>query len=410
MATEAEVRARYELLKPHLGAHLHRLWAAAEAAAIGRGGAKIVSAATGISTARISAGLGVLRGRAPRRFAPTGRKRGGQFWEDRDPTLVGDLEQLLADEIAGDPMTEQVWVRSSTRKLRDKLRAMGHPIGHCTVYRLLKKLKFALRANQKRRGRSHEPGRDEQFEYIASQRKRFSGSGLPVISVDTKQKVLIGEFARPGRSWCKTAVEVSGYDFTSLAVCRAVPYGIYDPQRNEGHVTVGISNDTPAFAVGAIARWWERDGSVAYPEATELLILADGGGANGYRCRAWKASLREKLCDRFGLAVTVCHYPPGSSKWNPVERRLFSQISINWAGKPLKTLDVMLGYIRGTRTKTGLKVRAHLDDGQYERAQKVTRETMHALNVVSHPVCPDWNYTLRPHEKEPTTSRDKLEA
>lgn len=205
MSTEAEVGARYELLKPHLRGGLHRLWAAAEAAVIGHGGGKLVSAATGISTARISAGLRVLRGKTPRRRAPTGRKRGGQFWEDRDPTLVSDLEKLLADEVAGDPVTERVWVRASTRKLRDKLRAMGHPISHCTVHRLLGKLGFTLRANKKRRGGSRQPGRDEQFEYIASQRKRFGEAGLPIISVDTKQKVSIGEFARPGKTWCKQA-------------------------------------------------------------------------------------------------------------------------------------------------------------------------------------------------------------
>lgn len=398
MTTEAEIRSRYELLKPHLEGRLHRLWAAAEAAAIGRGGPKLVSAATGISCARISAGLGVLRGREPRRAAPTGRKRGGQFWEDRDPTLLSDLEHLLADEIAGDPMTEQVWVRTSTRKLRDKLRAMGHPIGHSAVHQLLRKLGLTLRANQKRRGRSREPGRDEQFEYIAAQRKRFRGSGLPGISVDTKQKVSIGEFLRPGKAWCRTAAEVNSYDYTSLAEYRAVPYGVYDLLRNEGHVTVGVSNDTPAFAVGAISRWWAEAGAATYPGAAELLILADGGGANGYRCRAWKVNLQEQVCDRFGLAVTVCHYPPGCSKWNPVERRLFSQISINWAGKPLKTLDLMLGYIRGTTTRTGLKVKAHLDSTQYERGQKVTKDVMVSLRLVPHSVRPDWNYTLHPRE------------
>lgn len=399
MTTAAEVSARYELLRPHLEGRLHRLWAAAEAASIGRGGISLVSTATEISTARISAGLRVLRGKPLRRTTPTGRRRGGQFWEDRDPTLIPDLEKLLADETAGDPMTEQVWVRSSTRKLRDKLRALGHPIGHSTVHRLLRKLEFTLRVNQKRRGRSREPGRDEQFEHIASQRKRFGESGLPAISVDTKQKVSIGEFFRPGKAWGREAVEVHGYDFTNLAEYRAVPYGIYDLLRNTGHVTVGISNDTPAFAVGAIARWWEQDGATAYPGATELLILADGGGANGYRSRAWKANLQEQVCDRFGLAVTVCHYPPGCSKWNPVERRLFSQISINWAGKPLKSLGLMLGYIRGTTTKTGLKVTAHLDRRSYERGQVVTKGDLARLLLRPYPACSDWNYTLKPRER-----------
>jgi hypothetical protein len=306
------------------------------------------------------------------------------------------LEQLLSDEIAGDPMREQTWVRTSTRKLRDKLRAKGHPVGHCTVHRLLKKLNFALRANQKRRGGSRGPGRDEQFQYIASQRNRFSEASLPCISIDTKHKELIGEFSRPGKTWCKKAAQVNGYDFTSLAEYRAVPFGIYDLRRNEGHVTVGISNDTPEFAVNAIARWWEQTGKAAYPKAVELLILADCGGTNGRRCRAWRLNLQEKLCDRFGLTVTVCHYPPGCSKWNPIERRLFSQISINWAGKPLKTLGIMLGYIRGTSTSTGLIVKAQLDESTYRKGQKVTREEVDRLRLKHHAIRPEWNYTISP--------------
>jgi hypothetical protein len=396
MSTVEEVRVKYELLSHHLDGRLHRLWAAAEAAAIGRGGKKLVSEATGISLTRITAGQRALEGRPPRRSVTTGRRRGGQFWEDRDPTLISDLEQLLEDEIAGDPMTERKWVRTSIRRLRDRLRAIGHPVGHCTVHRLLWKLGFTLRANQKRRGGSRHPGRDEQFEYIASQRKRFGESGLPVVSVDTKQKVSIGDFLRPGKAWCRTAAEVNEYDFISLADCRAVPYGIYDLFRNKGHVTVGTSNDTPAFAVGAIAGWWERGGRAAYPGARDLLILADSGGANGFRCRAWKLNLQEKVCDPHGLTVTVCHYPPGCSKWNPVERRLFSQISINWAGKPLKTLDMMLGYIRGTTTRTGLTVTADLDQAMYERGQRVTSEDVERLRLTPHATCPDWNYTLAP--------------
>jgi hypothetical protein len=394
MSTPEEVRAKFDLLKPHLDRRLYRLWAAAEAAAIGRGGIALVAAATGISSARISAGLGVLRGRSRRPATPTGRKRGGQFWEDRDPTLVSDLAALLDDEAAGDPMTDRVWVRSSTRKLRDRLRAMGHPLGHSTVHRLLGKLGYTQRINQKRRGGSQRPGRDEQFQYIAAQRERFRAAGRPAVSVDTKQRVSIGDFLRPGKAWCKAPPQVSGYDFTSLAEHRAVPYGVYDLWRNEGHVTVGLSNDTPAFAAGAIARWWERAGRMAYPRADEVLILADCGGANGCRSKAWKLNLQAKLCDRFGLAVTVCHYPPGCSKWNPVERRLFSQISMNWAGKPLRTLDLMLGYIRGTTTRTGLKVEAYLDEGVYERGQAGAPDARGKVNLTPHRTRPEWNYTL----------------
>jgi hypothetical protein len=396
MSTEANIRTRYRLLQPYLKGRLERLWAGAEATALGWGGSKLVSAATGITLARIAAGKHELRGQAPRPRTPSPRKRGGQFWEDKDPTLLSDLERLLSDEVAGSPMGGEKWVRSSTRKLRDRLREMGHPVGHSTVHRLLKKLKFSLRANQRRRGGSRRPGRDEQFQYIASQRKSFVERGLPIISVDTKHKELIGDFRNPGKAWCREASKVNEHDFTSTAEYRAVPFGIYDVLRNQGDVTVGISNDTPEFAVNAIARWWNEGGKIAYPHAPELLILADCGGTNGCRCKAWKLELQEKLCDRFGLAVTVCHYPPGCSKWNPIEHRLFSQISINWAGRPLRTLGVMLGYIRGTTTSTGLKVTAHLDDSTYRKGRKVSREEMDRLSVKHHGTCSEWNYTLRP--------------
>jgi hypothetical protein len=396
MSTQETIRDKYTLLKAHLKGRLRRLWAAAEAAVLPRGGIKQVAEATGLSCAAVAAGLRELRagGRPP--LCGPRVKRGPKFSEDKDPTLVSDLEQLLTDEVAGNPMKQEEWVRSSTHKLRDKLRAMGHSVGHCTVYRLLKKMGFRLRGNKKRRGGSRCQGRDEQFQYIGFQRKRFQQSGLPSISVDTKHKELIGNFLRPGKTWCKEAAEVNEHDFTSMAECRAIPFGIYDLLRNEGYVTVGVSNDTPEFAVGAITRWWEQEGSAAYPGAAELLILADCGGANGCRCKAWKLNLQEKLCDPFRLTVTVCHYPPGCSKWNPIERRLFSQISINWAGKPLKTLGIMLGYIRGTTTSTGLKVKAGLDENTYRKGQKVSQEEMDCLCLRPHEVCPDWNYTLSP--------------
>jgi hypothetical protein len=396
MATQEELQAKYAMLKPYLRGPIRRLWAAAEAAAIGRGGIKILAAVTGMCCATISAGLRELRGlRKPLPERPRA-KRGPKFSEDKDPTLLTDLERLITDEIAGNPMSEQRWIRSSTLKLRDKLREQGHDVGHCTVYRLLKKLGFSLRANQKRRGGSRCPGRDEQFRYIASQKEAFRQAAWPVISVDTKKKVLIGEFRNPGRAWCRVAAKVSEHDFTSAAEYRAVPFGIYDLSRNEGYVVVGISNDTPEFAVSAIASWWEQEGRKHYLGATELLILVDCGGTNGNRCKAWKVNLQEKLCDRFGLTITVCHYPPGCSKWNPIEHRLFSQISINWAGRPLTSLGIMLGYIRGTTTTTGLTVQAHLDEGTYNKGQKVTLRDMAKVNLKPHAVCSAWNYTISP--------------
>jgi hypothetical protein len=260
---------------------------------------------------------------------------------------------------------------------------------------------FSLKYNKKRRAGAQSPDRDKQFQYIASQREAFSNAGLPIISVDTKKKELIGQFRNHGRAWCKQPHEVNDHDFTSTAECRAVPYGVYDLTRNRGYVTVGISNDTPEFATNAIARWWEQDGRLAYPRADQILILADCGGTNGFRHRAWKLNLESKLCNDFGLTVTVCHYPPGCSKWNPVERRLFSEISKNWEGRPLRTLSLMLGYIRGTTTITGLVVQACLDEGFYKKGQKVDWAEIDRLELEHHDTCPDWNYTIRPKRQAP---------
>ena len=326
------------------------------------------------------------------------RRPGGgrKLTEKIDPALVPTLERLLADEIAGDPMTEQKWIRSSLCMLSKQLADEGHRASTTTVARLLKDMGFSLKANKRKQGRIGCPERDEQFKYIASQKQRFVTAGWPVISIDTKKKELIGEFRNNGRTWRRHAEEVNEHDFPGVAKWRAVPFGIYDVAKNEGYVYVGISNDTPEFAVCAIARWWNAEGCHVYPIGSELLILADSGGGNGCRARAWKLNLQEKLCDTFGLTATVCHYPAGCSKWNPVEHRLFSYISTNWQGKPLKTLEIMLGYIRGTSTATGLRVKAFLDRGVYKRGQKVKSEDLERLNTVPHAVCPKWNYTLHP--------------
>jgi hypothetical protein len=308
------------------------------------------------------------------------------------------LEQILEEETAGDPMSDEKWVRNSVEQLSERLRAHGISITGMTVWRLLKKMKYSMKYNKRRRKGSgrDSPCRDEQFRYIATKRQEFRSAGLPIISVDTKKKELIGNFRNHGQSWCKEAPEVDEYDFPSAAECRAVPFGVYDLLRNAGFVVVGVSNNTPEFAVNASARWWNEIGRLAYPAAAEILILADGGGANGCRSKAWKLNLQEKLCDRFGMTVTVCHYPAGCSKWNPIERRLFSQISINWAGKPLRTLRIMLNYIRGTTTATGLTVQAYLDENTYRKGHQVSREELDRLNLKPHDTCPEWNYTLRP--------------
>jgi hypothetical protein len=223
-----------------------------------------------------------------------------------------------------------------------------------------------------------------------------------------KKKELIGNFRNPGKTWCKTAEQVDEHDFPSAAECRAVPFGIYELTRNRGHVYVGVSNDTPEFAVVSIAKWWECEGRAAYPGTEQLLILSDGGGSNGCRARAWKCKLQTLVSDRFGLTLTVCHYPVGCSKWNPVEHRLFSQISRNWQGKPLRTLRMMLGYIRGTRTETGLEVTAHLDEALYKRSVSYSHKDLDQLNLKSHDICPEWNYTIRPQAVLPQLATDSL--
>jgi hypothetical protein len=307
------------------------------------------------------------------------------------------LQELVEPETAGDPMSDQKWVRSSLRQLSEDLKEAGHPASPPTVGRLLDKLGYALHVNAKKiEARAVHADRNEQFEYIAAQRQAFEAAGLPIISVDTKKKELIGNFKNAGRAWSKGAEAVNVHDFPQEALGRAVPYGIYDLIHNRGTIYVGSSADTAQFAVDAIARWWESEGRPAFPGAPELLILADGGGSNGWLPRLWKQQLQARLSDQLGLAVTVCHYPTGCSKWNPIEHRLFGPISVNWAGKPLRTWDTLLAYIHGTETGAGLKVNAFLQNGVYNTGQSVSDAEMKALNLERHTVCPNWNYTIRP--------------
>jgi hypothetical protein len=414
--TPEKIRSKFDFLRPAMDERMCRLWAANEARALGVGGEETVSAATELSCAQIRAGVEELERLAavpvppvvqkPRRWPSAVwqpyricRPGGGRkLAEVKDPGLLTALERLLVDEVAGDPMGEQKWVRSSLRQLSKRLKEEGYQASTGTVRRLLKAMHFSLKANKRKQGRFGCPERDAQFQYIASLRQRFTAAGLPIISVDTKKKELIGEFKNPGRVWCRQADEVDEHGFPSAAKCVAVPFGVYDVTKNAGYVIVGLSHNTPEFAVNTIARWWEDEGCITYLGAEKLLVLADGGGSNGSRLAAWKMNLQEKLCDRFRLRVTVCHYPPGCSKWNPVEHRLFSQISINWAGKPLRTLEIMLGYIRGTTTETGLRVKAHVDEGIYRKGQKVSKKDLAKINLQSHTACSGWNYTISPRQ------------
>jgi hypothetical protein len=306
------------------------------------------------------------------------------------------LRQLLREETAGNPCTAQKWVRHSVRYLSAALRRQGYDVSRMTVHRLLVRLGYSLRANRKRFTGPRHPDRNRQFDYLASQRQRFALLGLPMISVDTKKKELLGNFQNPGRVWGRRAEAVNAHDFRDDALARAVPYGVYDLRQDRGYVYVGLSADTAAFAVDGIARWWRAAGRWQYPDADELLIVCDAGGSNSCRTRLWKQQIQEKLADRWGLWVTVCHYPRGASKWNPADHRLFSRISVNWAGKPLRTLKTFLACIRGTRTKAGWAVNASVLQGTYEKGIRVPEREVRTWRLKSHAICPQWNYTIKP--------------
>jgi hypothetical protein len=290
------------------------------------------------------------------------------------------------------------FTRRSLRNLAQDLRRRGHRASHATVGKLLRDAGYSPKANRKRYASTRHPDRDQQFRYIARQKRAFLTAGLPVISIDTKKKELIGNFQQRGRRWCHEAGAVSTHDFKTDASAQATPYGLYVLNHNRGYVRVGLSANTAEFAVDTIASWWQAEGQRSFPHAGRLLILADSGGSNGSRPRLWKARLQTRLVDRFGLAVTVCHYPTGASHYNPVEHRLFGPISINWAGQPLRSLPVRLACIRGTKTETGLQVKASLNRKRYLTKIKVSDQEMRSLNLKRHKVCPQWNYTIKPHQ------------
>lgn len=293
-------------------------------------------------------------------------------------------------------MSEKKWIRRSLRKLSELLAKQDTQLGRTTIRRLLKKLKYGLKANNKRFTGPPHRERDKQMRYIRRVSKLYLAKGHPVISVDTKKKELIGNFHQTGRVWSRQADEVNAHDFPQDALLRAVPYGIYDVRHNQGHVVVGTSADTPEFAVAAILHWWLDPDRPPCADESKLLILCDAGGSNGYRSHRWQQQLQACLSDVFGIEVMVCHYPTGASKWNPIEHRLFSQISLNWAGKPLRSLPIMLGYIQDTSTNTGLTVKATLLDQPFDKGIKLAKAVWNAVQIERRPVCPQWNYIIRP--------------
>ena len=293
-------------------------------------------------------------------------------------------------------MSDRKWLNCRLRDIQERLDETGHGVSLPVISRLLQQHDYRLRANVKQLAGKQHPERDQQFGYLREQCAKHQAAGHPVLSVDTKKKELVGNFKNPGRIWCQEAEVVNIHDFPQDAVGRAIPYGIYDLQYNQGTIYVGQSSDTPAFAVDNIAHWCETELPERFPGETHIMIEADSGGSNSCRSRVWKRDMQEKVADRFGLTITVCHYPTGASKWNPIEHRLFNEISKTWAGCPLRSFDDVLHYIRDTKTQTGLTVQAHLVAETYETGVKVPDAQMDALNVEFHDVCPQWNYTIRP--------------
>ena len=397
-----QLRAKYRALAPVLNERARRIWAATEARAAGRGGITLVSRATKISYSTIVRGLNELKsgedaesGRVRRRGA--GRKSA----LEKDPQLLADLEALVEPTASGDPESPLRWTSKSVRKLAEHLQLRGHAVSHQLVAELLSGAGYSLQANRKTREGTEHPDRDEQFRYINRQVGRLQTDAQPVISVDTKKKELVGDFKNTGKQWRPKDNPdlVRVHDFLIPENGKAIPYGVYDLTRNAGWVSVGIDDDTASFAARTILRWWRKMGHPVYPRAHTLLITADAGGSNGPRVRLWKWELQQ-LADRTGLTITVCHFPPGTSKWNKIEHRLFSYISTNWRGQPLVSLAVIVTLIPSTQTAAGLRVRSELDKHSYPDRQEVSDEQMSKINLQRHRFHGDWNYTIHPQRRE----------
>jgi hypothetical protein len=394
---EAVLADKFAVLLPHLNERQRRLAVAAEARALGRGGVSVVARAAGLSRPTVYRALAELD--APADDSDRVRAVGGGRRKavDKDPRLLADLERLVDPASRGDPVSPLRWTTKSTRTLADALTGMGHQVSHAGVGHLLHELHYSLQANSKVIEGAAHPDRDAQFGYINAKVRAYLRSGDPVISVDTKRKELVGPFKNPGRAWNPQGqpVRVKVHDFKDPVLGKAVPYGIYDLGRNQGWVEVGIDHDTAAFAVAAIRAWWHGDGAAAYPTASRLLITADAGGSNSYRSRLWKTELAA-LADQSGLAITVCHFPPGTSKWNRIEHRLFAAISTNWRGQPLTSHEVIVNLIGATTNTSGLAVHAELDTHHYPKGVKITDQQIDALRITHHKFHGEWNYTLRP--------------
>jgi transposase len=389
---------KYRGLKSELTERSRRLWAATEAQALGHGGIGLVERATGISRSTIQRGLRELEAGATLEPDRTRRPGGGRKSAlEKDPRLLEDLDALVEPTASGDPDSPLRWTARSVRALATELQHMGHDVSYHLVGDLLHLLDYSLQANRKTREGPQHPDRDAQFRYINNQVRRCLRRRQPAISVDTKKKELVGDFKNPGREWRPKGrpQRVRVHDFLIPAQGKAIPYGVYDLHRNEGWVSVGVDHDTASFAVNAIRRWWKLMGRSAYPKASELLITADAGGSNGPRLRLWKWEL-QRFANRTHLTIRVCHFPPGTSKWNKIEHRLFSHIAMNWRGKPLVSLAAIVSLIADTHTDTGLRVRSEIDYSRYPSGVTVTDEQLDRVNLRPDRFHGDWNYVIRP--------------
>ncbi len=401
----ARIRRKFRSLQPEMDERARRQWAASEARDLGWGGVTLVTRATGLSRPTITVGLRELDLPKKQRAVEATRVRrpggGRRPLTETDPDLLAALEALIEPTTRGAPESPLRWTCKSTRRLAEELTRQDHPVGPSTVATLLHQAGYSLQANRKTREGASHPDRNAQFEYINACVQRFQNRGQPAISVDTKKKELVGDFRNGGREWRPQGApeEVRVHDFLDKKLGKAIPYGVYDLLNNQGWVSVGIDHDTAQFAAHSIRRWWSRMGQRRFPQARELLITADGGGSNGTRSRLWKVSLQE-LADELELKLFVCHFPPGTSKWNKIEHRLFSFITQNWRGRPLVSHQAIVNLIASTTTSAGLTVQAALDTNQYETKIKVSDEQLACLRLIRHDFHGEWNYTLSPRKRK----------
>jgi hypothetical protein len=395
---------------PTLNKAQARWFIAKEAMALGRGGIKYMHELTGVSRPTIIKGMKELKSKKKLDVSERIRAPGGgrKRIEDRDPALDRALCHIMEETTAGDPMSALRWTCKSTTRISEELTKQGHPISQRSVHRKLCELGYSLQLNVKYKEGTAPKNRDQQFRKINATVKKYLDGGEPVLSVDTKKKELVGEFLNHGRSWRGKGAprQVNVYDYPSLSEGRAIPYGAYDLGRNEGFVNVGMTHDTAEFAVNSLRQWWNKMGRYHYAGAQRLLICADGGGSNGSRNRAWKFYLQQ-LVDDLAIGISVCHYPPGTSKWNKIEHRLFSFISLNWQGEPLVSYETVVKLIGSTTTKKGLRVKAKLDKRKYRPGEKITDEEMEELNIEYHDINPQWNYTIKPRKNQNNKKRKR---